>query len=60
MSRGIPRDELLDRYNELWDRHKGNLHLAAPLLGMTKAALERALYRARAAGVEVRMSGVRY
>ena len=54
------RDQWLPLYEETWDRHRGNLHLAAPILGMTKTALERAIYRARKAGVQVRMSGVRY
>ena len=54
------RDDLLREYNAGYPWHKGNLHVAAQQMGMTKSALARALYRARAAGIEVRWSGVRY
>jgi len=60
MGRGKPRAELLYEYNKLWDRHRGNTLIAAQLLGMTRAALERAIYRARADGIQVRTSGTRY
>jgi biotin operon repressor len=57
---GRSREDLLRDYNELWDRHRGNTLVAAELLGMTRAALERAIYRARATGFTVRTSGTRY
>lgn len=60
MTRGRSRAEVLRDYEETWDEHRGNLHAAAARLGMTKTALERALYRARKDGVQVRISGVKY
>ena len=56
----VRRDEWLPDYEMTWDRHKGNTMLAAQILGMKRETLERAIYRARAAGVQIRISGVRY
>jgi len=54
------RDDLIREYNELYFIHHGNLHTAAQMLDMNKESLERALYRARAAGIEVRWTGMKY
>ena len=48
------RAEVLADFEGTRDQHRGHVSIAAPLLGMSKAALARALYRAKAAGVDVR------
>lgn len=50
--RGRPRAELLAEYAELRDRGYGRQEIPR-LLGMTEGAVERALQRARADGLEV-------
>jgi uncharacterized damage-inducible protein DinB len=48
-------DDLLAEYEHTWDRHRGQVSVAAAILGMKPASLSRALYRARKRGIEVRM-----
>jgi len=49
----VPLDVLLEDFEHTRGQHGGNTRLAAERLGVTRDALERALHRARAAGVEV-------
>lgn len=53
MSR-LPRDLVISEFKHTWSRHGGRISIAAPILGMTPHALQRALYRARKDGVDVR------
>ncbi len=49
-------DDLIQKFNDSRDIHKGYTERAAPLLGMSKQSLDRALYRARQAGKVVAFS----
>jgi len=49
----VPLDVLLEDFEHTRGQHRGNTRLAAERLGVTREALEKALHRARAAGVEV-------
>jgi transcriptional regulator with XRE-family HTH domain len=49
----VPLDVLLEDFQHTRREHGGNTRLAAERLGVSRDALERALHRARAAGVEV-------
>ena len=49
MSR-LPRDVVVSEFLHTFDRHRGRITVAAPILGMTPHALQRALYRARKDG----------
>lgn len=55
MSR-LPRDLVLSEFMHTWGRHGGRITIAAPILGMTPIALQRALYRARHDGQGVPFS----
>lgn len=44
------RSDVIDEFESLRDRTNGEVALAAPLMGMTPEALDRALWRARKAG----------
>lgn len=48
------RAELLSEWEHIWDRHRGDMEIAAAILGISYAALSRALYRARADGCYVK------
>lgn len=47
------REEMLRIFEDTRPIHHGKIDQAAPILGMTEESLERALYRARKAGVDV-------
>ena len=46
------RENVIEEFEELRPRHNGVIVDAAPMMGMTPNALERALYRARKNGYE--------
>jgi hypothetical protein len=50
----LDREYVIHEYLHTWDRHKGSVVIAAGILGMTPIALQRALYRARSDGEQVR------
>ena len=50
------RADVIREFNESWDDHHGHVAVAAPLMGMSVSALDRALFRAKAAGVEIKFT----
>ena len=49
----VSLEVMLEDFEHTRGEHGGNMRLAAERLGVSRGALERALHRARAAGVEV-------
>jgi hypothetical protein len=52
-SKNRTRAEVVADFNLTRDRHHGRVAEAAALMNMTPSALDRALFRAKAAGVDV-------
>ena len=53
MSKHQKMDDVLVRFEDSRNSHGGVIEHAAQILGMSKSALERALYRAKAKGSQI-------
>ena len=53
----LPPEYVAEDFLDTFDHHQGDIHIAAHRLGMKPKSLERALYRARAAGHDIKFHG---
>ena len=53
----LPPEYVVEDFLDTFDHHQGDIHIAAHRLGMKPKSLERALYRARAAGHDIKFHG---